>query len=574
VITLQPWRYYGQFYQGSYKIVPLSVASGIGQSLVLLPIAFLVTRVFDHVLPARDFQALVMMALLMLCLYLLSGAAGLLTQYLTLRVTQRATQRLREHLLEHVYGLSRAFLTRVDSTQLHDTIVQDSQRVDTMSTALLAQFLPATLTSLTLGVVLLYLNPLLFLIMMCVGPVLLLATKLAATRYIRMVRQFYRSFGAFSAGILFVLQMMDLTRVQTAQESEIERQYARIEDLRATSSSMTWLQAVLSQIQKTVIAFSGIIILIVGGSAVALGTMSIGHLLSFYVVSALLQDYVGRLSLTVPQIIAGHEALAALYDLASLQEPLPYSGARRIDFTGRVRFESVTFAYGEREVLIDFDLLIRPHDLVAIIGPNGAGKSTIINLLLGFYRPQGGAVFVDDVPLDEVEIEGLRRRIGVVTQDPLMFSGTILENITYGAARTNMRDVVHAARVATAHEFISGLPQGYETDVGERGVLLSGGQRQRIAIARALLRRPALLLLDEPTNHLDREGVHELLANLREERDAPATLVISHDVGVVGACDTMYRMDHGRLTSPSLEDLASVHTGTDPALLAVREESA
>jgi ABC-type bacteriocin/lantibiotic exporter with double-glycine peptidase domain len=102
VITLQPWRYYGQFYQGSYKIVPLSVASGIGQSLVLLPIAFLVTRVFDHVLPARDFQALVMMALLMLCLYLLSGAAGLLTQYLTLRVTQRATQRLREHLLEQV----------------------------------------------------------------------------------------------------------------------------------------------------------------------------------------------------------------------------------------------------------------------------------------------------------------------------------------------------------------------------------------------------------------------------------------------------------------------------------------
>jgi ABC-type multidrug transport system fused ATPase/permease subunit len=574
VTTLQPWRYYGQFYRGAYKIVPLSVASGIGQSLILLPIAFLVTRIFDHMLPTRDFRGLVTLALLMLGLYLLSGSAGLVTQYLTLRVTQQATQRLREHLLDHLYGLSRAFLTGIDSTQLHDTVVQDSQRVDIMSTALLAQFLPATLTSLTLAGVLLYLNPLLFLIMLCVGPLLLLVTKLAATRYIRMVREFYRSFGAFSAGILFVLQMMDLTRVQTARETEVERQQARIGDLRTTSSSMIWLQAVLSQIQKTVIAISGIIILIVGGSAVALGKMSIGELLSFYVIAALMQDFVGRLSLTVPQIIAGHEALVALYDLAGLEEPLPYTGTRRVEFTGSVRFDSVTFAYTERAVLDDFNLIIRPHDLIAIIGPNGAGKSTIINLLLGFYRPQNGTVLVDGIPLDEVDIEGLRRHVGVVMQDPLLFSGTILENITYGSPGIGLRDVIHAARVATAHEFISGLPNGYDTHIGERGVLLSGGQRQRIAIARALVRHPALLLLDEPTNHLDRVGVHELLANLRQEPDAPTTLVISHDVGVVGVCDSMYRLDHGRLTSSPLQDLLGSVSSTDPALLAVREESA
>jgi ATP-binding cassette, subfamily B, bacterial len=564
-VTLAPWRYYSQFYGGSYRVLPLSILAGVGQSLMLFPMAFLVRRIFDQVLPARDFRLLTLLGVAILGLYLVSGAAALLTQKLTLRATQRATQRLREDLLHRLYGLSRAYLTSTDVSRLHDTIVQDTHRVDAMSGSLLAQFFPAVLTSLTLSAVLLYLNPMLFGIILGVGPVLLIVTKITAGKLTRQVREYYREFAGFSSGMLFVLQMMDLTRIQTAQPFEVARQKGKIEDLRQAATSMAWLQAVLAQLQKSIIAVSSVLILIVGGSAVALRQMTIGDLLSFYVIAALLQDYVGSLSVTVPQVVVGHEALAALHELVARETPLPYSGKKQITFTGAARFESVTFAYREDIVLADFDLHIQPHGLVAIIGPNGAGKSTVFNLLLGFYRPQKGAIFVGGVPMDELDIDHMRRSMGVVMQEPLVFPGTIRENLAYGINAPDQSEVLRAAQLATAHEFISQLPEGYDTHIGERGALLSGGQRQRIAIARALLRRPALLLLDEPTNHLDREGVHELLANLREERDAPATLVISHDVGVVSACDTIYRLEGGRLHSFLSED---------PTLLPVHDESA
>jgi ABC-type bacteriocin/lantibiotic exporter with double-glycine peptidase domain len=199
--------------------------------------------------------------------------------------------------------------------------------------------------------------------------------------------------------------------------------------------------------------------------------------------------------------------------------------------------------------LQDLTLSVDAGTTVAIVGPNGSGKSTIAYLILGFYRPQAGEVYADNHPFRELDIKALRRDIGIVTQTQMMFSGTILENITYGHPDCSFSQVARAARIATAHDFIQKLPHGYETSVGERGVRLSGGERQRIAIARALIAEPRLLILDEPTVHLDRDAIGQLMRNLASLVNSPTTILISHDISVVQEADRAYVLKDGRISA-------------------------
>jgi ABC-type bacteriocin/lantibiotic exporter with double-glycine peptidase domain len=171
----------------------------------------------------------------------------------------------------------------------------------------------------------------------------------------------------------------------------------------------------------------------------------------------------------------------------------------------------------------------------------------MIHLVSGFYRPDRGQLAADNFRYSEINIACLRRGIGVLTQDPVMFAGTILENITYGLPNATMEEVVDASRLATAHDFIESLPGGYWAPVGDEGILLSGGQRQRIAIARSLLRRPKLLLLDEPTNHLDSASVTQLMRNLKRLNYSPAIVLISHEREIVRHADLVYEMENGRV---------------------------
>jgi ABC-type multidrug transport system fused ATPase/permease subunit len=198
------------------------------------------------------------------------------------------------------------------------------------------------------------------------------------------------------------------------------------------------------------------------------------------------------------------------------------------------------------------DLQIRPSSKSAVIGDNGAGKTTIINLILGFYMPNQGRLMADDIPYKEIDMIHLRKSIGVVSQQPPLFSGTIKENISYGVPDIGIEQVLAASENSLAHDFITQLPDGYETKIGEDGTLLSGGECQRIAIARALLRRPKLLILDEPTNHLDRASVSELMNGLNNLKERPALLIVSHDMSVVSHADEVFKLENGIISRCSV----------------------
>jgi ATP-binding cassette subfamily B protein len=544
-MNLPAWRYYISFYKGLYRSLFFSILVSAGQPLIVVSIALLIRYAFDDVIPARHFQLLAVIGVSIVILHLLNGGLAIWTRRAIGEVVRAANQKLRDKVLKKLYTLSRSYYSEADRNRLHTVAVQDTNRIGGMSGGLLGQLIPAICISAALAAILIYLNWFLFLVMISIVPPLAIAGRLIGMALSKQARAWHLSFEKFSRGISFVLQMMDLTRIQSAEEIETGRQRQNISELHAISAHVTWLTSVFGLVQDTIVAISGAIILIVGGRAIVAGDMTLGELFSFSAAVALLKPYLTAIFRWIPSIIEGNESLTALYELMETENARPYSGTRRIPFSGKVTLASVSFRYKDDPILHDINLTIHPGTRVAIVGPNGSGKTTIANLILGFYHPQRGQLYADDYPFSELDIVHLRRHIGAVTQNPIIFPGTIHENITYGHPDATFKQVVQAAELATAHEFIQQLPHGYETFVGEDGMLLSGGQGQRIAIARALLHRPKLLILDEPTNHLDTVAVNQLLRNLGRLDNAPAILIISHDMDVVRQAQSIHILQEG-----------------------------
>lgn len=543
-----PWRYYAEKYRGQFWQTFASAVLAVLGFLFVIPSVAIVRMIFDRALPQSNFRLLVLAGVGLVVMNFASGGLSLLTRRIALKTTKLVICHIRADLLTKMYSISRRYFSETESSLLHSRIVHDSERVDLMTNSILSGVLPSAVCSIAVSVILLKLNWKLYLSLCCIGPVLVFINRRFARKVRRNVRQFYDSFHNFSQGILFLLRTIDLVRVQNTKELEIERQMERVQELRDASGEMVWLQSAYTVSQQNMTTALVAIMLVVGGWAVASHTMTMGSLMSFYFCLALLTSYLRDLLSSAPLIIAGHESLVELYGLLVLDDLEPYRGTQRIAFQGNICFEQVRFGYRREDLLQGIDLELPAGSKIALIGPNGCGKTTLLHLLCGFYRPRTGRLLADGHPYDDIDIADLREAIGVVMQDPILFSGTIHENLVYGSPAATAEDMEWAARMATAHEFIVTLAQGYQTVIGESGVLLSGGQRQRIAIARAILRRPRILLLDEPTNHLDRASVARVTANLHELPDAPTIIVVSHDRHVVEDFDAVYAINNGHLT--------------------------
>jgi len=309
------------------------------------------------------------------------------------------------------------------------------------------------------------------------------------------------------------------------------------------------------------LVFGGItLVLWVGSRAVIAGQMTGGELGQFLLYAAFVGSSAAALSEVWGEIQRGAGAMERLTELLEARPAIapPAESVHLLSpFIGRIELERVTFHYPSRPetaALSDFSLIVEPGETLAIVGPSGAGKSTSFQLLLRFYDPQSGHIRFDGVDIADVDPEELRRRIGLVPQETMLFGASAFENIRYGRPDADNQAVEEAARAAAADDFIRELPQGYDTFLGERGMRLSGGQRQRIAIARAMLKDPPILLLDEATSSLDAESerlVQSALEGLMRDR---TTIVIAHRLATVKQADRIVVMDQGRIVAVGKHD--------------------
>jgi ABC-type bacteriocin/lantibiotic exporter with double-glycine peptidase domain len=436
--------------------------------------------------------------------------------------------------------------------------VEEVNRIDQMISSLLANFLPAFFVSLFLGGMLVYLNWQLSITLLVVLPGLVVLIRRLGRRLRGYVRAYHESFGSFIRGVRFFLRMIDLTQTQAAVEYETERQFGTLANLREKGYRFLWMTSVYRTSQDLLVTSAGVLVLFLGGWGVIRGWISLGEVISFYVTLALLSRYLSNLLGAFTDMVVGNESLSTVFDLLKIEPEPPYRGTATPAFGGRIRFEGVGFAYGpEHPIFEDCDLDIAAGEITSISGPNGSGKTTLINLILGFYRPDVGGLYADEIPFDALDIYALRRQMGVVPQNPALFSGTVTENIIYGFSTVDRGALEEAASAATALGFVKELPRGFDTVVGEDALFLSGGQRQRLAIARALLTKPKFLILDEPTNHLDVPAVDLLMENLRSLPFQPTILLISHDPEVVKHATNKFRIRERRILPAELAEISS-----------------
>jgi ABC-type multidrug transport system fused ATPase/permease subunit len=435
---------------------------------------------------------------------------------------------------------------------VHALAVQDTERVEAMLVDVASVALPAAVSGIALAGLAAAVNPKLFVVLLAVVAVLMIGVRLLARRARTLADLWAQSSRRFSAEMQLLLRAMSLTKVVGGEAWELQRNSERAADLSERYRAFGAATAAVGALENGVAAGAGSVVLVVGGIAVARHTMTLGSLLAFYAVLALLLRQMHSFGWQSHSVLIGLQSMTRVEALLNVDEKEPYGlGNRVLDFRGGVVLDGVSFAYDDLPVLRDIDLTIRPAERVAIIGPNGAGKSTLVSLMLGLYEPQHGELRADGVPYEELDMRRLRRRLGVVLQDPVLSPGTIRDNIAYARREASDAAVRAAATAATAAEFVEALPDAYEAAVGDEGIGLSGGQRQRVAIARALLGTPALLILDEPTTYLDEAAVAALMTRLTELPQAPTVVFVTHDPQVAVHVDRVIELRDGRIVSDS-----------------------
>ncbi|ADO69461.1 ABC transporter ATP-binding protein [Stigmatella aurantiaca] len=524
------------------------LAIGSGMSL-LYPQAM--RLIIDEALGSRDRALIDRAAMWMTLILAIQALAVALRFYLFTTAGERVVTRLRQDLFASMMGQEVAFFDERKTGELTNRLASDTTVLQNTVSANISMVL-RNLAQAVGGVALLfYTSPVLTLLMLAVVP----AVAVGAVVYGRRVRKLSKevqdalassnevaeeSLSGVRTVRAFAAEKHEVTRYRNAVDKAFELARRRI---RHSSTFMA------------VASFGGFasaaVVLWYGGRLVVDGSLSVGGLTSFLLYSLFVAFALGALAELWADFMRASGAAERVFELMDRQPTIPATGGERpATVQGRVELREVSFAYPTRpdvQVLQGIDLTIAPGEIVAIVGPSGAGKSTIASLLTRLYDPQEGRILVDGKDLKALDPEWLRQQIGVVAQEPLLFSSSIAENIRYGRMDASDAEVEAAARAANAHEFISRFPEGYRTPVGERGVQLSGGQKQRVAIARAVLKDPRLLILDEATSALDAESEHLVKDALERLMQGRTTLIIAHRLSTVMGADRVLVLEGGNV---------------------------
>ena len=542
-----------------YRNVLIQVlVAGFVVQLFTLANPLLIQVIIDKVITQRSLDTLQVLGIALVVVTMLEGVLGSLKTFLFAETTNRIDQRLGAEVIDHLLRLPLNYFDRRPVGELGSRVSELEKIRNFLTGQALTTLLDAAFSVIYIAVMLIY-SWLLTLIALCVLPIQVGLTLLGAPLFRRQYRQAAEENAKTQSHLVEVL-----TGIQTVKAQNVEmisrwkwqefygKYIGRTFEKTISGTTITQTSQVLQKISQ-------LLVLWVGATMVLKGELTLGQLIAFRIISGYVTQPLLRLSTiwqNIQELKVSFERLADVIDTPQESNDVDKAKVPLPPINGDVRFEDLTFSFNKATapVLNEINLSIKSGTFVGIVGQSGSGKSTLMKLLPRLYSPDKGRILIDGYDIDKVELYSLRRQIGIVPQDPLLFSGTVSENIALTQPDASSDDIVLAAQLAGAHDFVMELPCGYSTPVGERGASLSGGQRQRIAIARTLLSNPKLLVMDEATSALDYETERKVCDNLVQALHDRTVFFITHRLSTVRRADVIVVMHQGALVEMGSHD--------------------
>ncbi|MDH4082430.1 MAG: ABC transporter ATP-binding protein/permease [Nitrospira sp.] len=521
-----------------------------GVAAINLALVRLAGSLWDVVTVQHDADKMTQLIGAFLGLVVLQGLCSMGHSYLTAWVSQNVIADFRKHLFAHLQTLTVSFFSRRRTGELLSRLMSDVTVIQSLVTETPIDAVKQLVTFVGGITFLLLMNWQLCLLILVLLPLLVVISKLFGRRLKSLSTSIQDHTAALSTLAEEVISGIRIVKSFVQTPRETERFADQVDQTLRLTLSRAGIMAVFIPVISLMTFSSATAVLWYGGRQVIDGTVTPGDLFAFILFAGILIGPFSAAARVFTQIKEAQGATQRVFEILDAQPDIDDrpDAQTLVTVEGHVRMESVTFGYDPRHsVLSNLSFEAKPGELVALVGPTGAGKTTVINLLHRFYDPTEGRLTIDGRDLRDITLESWYRQISLVPQETVLFGGTILDNIRYGKMDAHETTVWEASKAAHAHDFITTLPDGYQTVVGEKGVNLSGGQRQRIAIARAILKNPRILLLDEATSSLDTDSerlVQEALHRLMEGR---TTFVVAHRLSTIQRADRIVVLDKGKL---------------------------
>ena len=546
------WRYL----KPELPILSVSVVLSIITTALALVPPMLTKSLVDDILPNRNRQMLLAVALSLVAVhivhYTLSGIRGYF-----LRISgNKIVSRIRCEVYEKAQRLPMRFYDKTSTGAVINRISGDTATLQSFMLRITQEVVVQFFTLIGIVVVMLWIHPMLTLFSLAPVPIVVVGSRIFRQKIAPFYRRIWRRSSGMTSVLTDTIPGVRVIKAFTNEKNTVDRFSACVEDWRQVDSKAGKILHAYPAIVNCLMACGGVIIWALGGNMVIDGMISdsaeqisVGLLVSFISYATMFYgpvNFFANLSDSTQNAMASAERIMDILD-AEPEHDFG-KGNTKANLGGRIEFKNVSFSFDRtKKVLKNINLTIEPGDIVGIVGTTGSGKSTLINLLLRYYDHYEGKITVDGVDIKKIDMEYYRSHIGYVQQEPMMFHDTIYNNIAYGDDHFSEDDVIHAADIANAHEFIVRQPDGYDSVLGERGVGLSGGERQRISIARAMLRDPQMLVFDEATASVDSETEHLIQEAIEHMISGRTTLMIAHRLSTLSKANKIVVIDNGSI---------------------------